>query len=59
MKNAQSLDASYAAYFPTFEVALNSYSGKNNVTVNFVPNSGHSERDWAARIGPILQGLLK
>jgi len=55
----QSLDASYAAYFPAFEVALNSYSGKNNVTVNFVPNSGHSERDWAARIGPILQGLLK
>lgn len=55
----QSLDASYAAYFPAFEVALNSCSGKNKITVNFVPNSGHSERDWAARIGPILQGLFK
>lgn len=55
----QSLDASYAAYFPAFELALNSCAGKNNITVNFIPNSGHSERDWAARIGPILQHLLK
>jgi hypothetical protein len=55
----QSLDASYAAYFPAFEAALSSYARKNSVTVNFVPNSGHSERDWAARIGPILNKLLK
>ncbi|MFM2038764.1 MAG: hypothetical protein RL432_1703 [Bacteroidota bacterium] len=55
----QSLDASYAAYFPAFEVALNSSSRKNKITVSFVPNSDHSERAWAARIGPILQELLK
>lgn len=55
----QSLDASYAAYFPAFEVALNSCSKKNKVTMKLVTNSGHSERDWAARIGPILQSLLK
>jgi hypothetical protein len=38
----QSLDVTYAAYFPAFEVALNSCVGKNKVTLNLVPNSGHS-----------------
>lgn len=55
----QSLDAVYAEYFPAFESALNSCAKKNRVTVKLVANSGHSERDWAARIGPILKTLIK
>ena len=55
----QSLDASYAGYFPAFESALNSYAKKNRVSIKVIPNSGHSERDWAARIGPILKTIIK
>jgi enterochelin esterase-like enzyme len=55
----QSLDATYASYFPAFESALNSYAKKNKVSIKVIPNSGHSERDWAARIGPILKTIIK
>jgi hypothetical protein len=55
----QSLDAAYAEYFPAFESALNSCAKKNRVTIKLIANSGHSERDWSARIGPILKTLIK
>ena len=55
----QSLDASYAGYFPAFESALNSYAKKNKVSIKLISKSGHSERDWAARIGPILKTIIK
>jgi pimeloyl-ACP methyl ester carboxylesterase len=55
----QYLDASYASYFPAFESALNSYAKKNRVSIKLIPNSGHSERDWANRIGPILKTIIK
>jgi hypothetical protein len=55
----QSLDASYAAYFPAFESALNSCAKKNRVSIKLIPNSGHSERDWSARIGSIIKTIIK
>ena len=55
----QSLDAAYAEYFPVFESALNTCAKENRVTIKLISNSGHSERDWAARIGPILKTLIK
>jgi hypothetical protein len=55
----QSLDATYASYFPAFESALNSYAKKNKVSIKLISKSGHSERDWAARIGPILKTIIK
>ncbi len=55
----QSLDAAYAAYFPAFESALNSCISENKVIIKLISNSGHSERDWAARIGPILKTIIK
>jgi enterochelin esterase-like enzyme len=55
----QSLDAAYAEYFPAFELALNSCAKENRVFIKLISNSGHSERDWAARIGPILKTLIK
>ncbi|MFM7594895.1 MAG: alpha/beta hydrolase [Flavobacteriales bacterium] len=55
----QSLDAAYVPYFPAFESALNSYSKNNKLTIKLIANTGHSERDWAARVGPILKKLIK
>ena len=55
----QSLDAAYAEYFPSFESALNSCAKKNSLTIKLIENSGHSERVWAVRIGPILKTLIK
>lgn len=54
-----SLDAIYASYFPAFELALQSLQKKNTVEVKLIENSGHSEDDWAKRIGPILNQLLQ
>jgi pimeloyl-ACP methyl ester carboxylesterase len=55
----QSLDAAYAEYFPEFESAINSCAKENRIIIKLIPNSGHSERDWARRIGPILKTLIK
>jgi enterochelin esterase-like enzyme len=55
----QSLDAVYVKYFPGFEVALNPLKKNNHVWLRLIKNSGHSERDWAKRIGPILKLVTK
>jgi len=53
------LDAIYAGYFPTFEASLNPLKQNNQVWLRLIKNSGHSERDWAKRIGPILKLVTK
>ena len=55
----QSLDAIYAGYFPAFEASLNPLKQNNQVWLRLIKNSGHSERDWAKRIGPILKLVAK
>lgn len=54
-----SLDAAYAPYFPAFEESLNPMRKNNHVWLRLIPNSGHSERDWAKRIGSILKLVTK
>ncbi|MFM7565908.1 MAG: hypothetical protein ACKO4K_04110 [Flavobacteriales bacterium] len=55
----QSLDATYVPYFPSFEQALLEGMEQNQTVVKCIPFSGHSERDWAKRIGPIMHDLIK
>lgn len=55
----QSLDAAYAAYFPDFIQSIDGLKEKNRIELRLIHDSGHSERDWSKRIGPILKKLLK
>ena len=55
----KSLDATYGPYFPSFEQALLEGMEQNQTIVKCIPFSGHSERDWAKRIGPIMHDLIK
>ena len=55
----QSLDEVYDDYFVSFEQLLLPMKEKNNLWVKLIPNSGHSERDWSRRIGPIIKTIIK